>query len=145
MERSGLSPLTLDDSLGTLYGVFDLLKTETACGVLTVRVSTELELVELTVFRNDAAAIIVLLLMSRICFSIAVLSRTTIVLLLLVVCSAGQDETTSQGTRSPEEAIHSAGTEVNWLYGAYVPREVALRPLANHLPAPNVSALGHLP
>jgi hypothetical protein len=93
MERSGLSPITLDDSLGTLYGVFDLLKTETACGVLTVRVGTELELVELTVFRNDAAAIIVLPLMSRICFSIAVLSHTTIV--------------------------------------AYVPREVALRPLAN--------------
>jgi hypothetical protein len=144
MERSGLSPLTLDDSLGTLYGVFDLLKTETACGVLTVRVGTELELVELTVFRNDAAAIIVLLLMSRICFSIAVLSRTTIVLLGSLFRRTGRDNFTGYSEPRGSDPLRRNGGELA-VRGLCASRGCAAPTRANHLPAPNVSALGHLP
>ena len=71
------------------------------------------------------------LLMRRICFSITVPLSTTIVFLALGACVAGQ-ETALQCTRSPKEEIHANGTEVNWLYGAYLIREVALRPLTNH-------------
>ena len=70
--------------------------------------------------------------MSRIFSLLVVVWRTTIVLLVLGVHSPGQDEANRWVAPGPEEAVGSEGTRVNWLYGAYVPRDVALRTLTNH-------------
>jgi hypothetical protein len=55
--------------------------------------------------------------------------RIVIAIFLLCCCSAGQNEATKPAAASEEQA---GALNVNWLYGAYVPKDVKLRALTNH-------------
>lgn len=55
--------------------------------------------------------------------------RATIALLLFGACCAAQQPA---GKTAPGAAQDSNAIEVNWLYGAYVPRDVELKPLTRH-------------
>jgi hypothetical protein len=55
--------------------------------------------------------------------------RATIVLLLLSARSVGQDGPAPPDAPKPQEA---SAINVNWLYGAYVPKGFELKPLSGH-------------
>ena len=55
--------------------------------------------------------------------------RAMIALLLLSVCCAGQD---SSNTPTKSAESKSSPINVNWLYGAYLPRNAELKPLTGH-------------
>lgn len=60
------------------------------------------------------------------------LLRLAVILLLLCGCSTGQDTAQFPENPLPQTQSEDNAINVNWLYGAYVPRGVKLEPLTNH-------------
>ena len=58
--------------------------------------------------------------------------RLALILFLFSTCSAGQDIIQLPENPAPQTKTKDPAINVNWLYGAYVPRGVKLEPLTNH-------------